>query len=238
MEIFTILREEGRFPMEQAKFYGAEICLAFEYLHKYNIAYRDLKPENLLISKQGHIKITDFGFAKLIAPGEKAWTLCGTPEYLAPEIIQSKGHGPEVDWWAFGVMMYEFLAGYPPFDDDHPFGIYQKILTGKVDWPRHFGNDAKALIVELLKAKHTERYGCLKNGAGDIKNHSFFNGTDWDALFMMRVDDVPYLPELNGDDDVSNFDDYPDSIEKAEVSLSSQDNQKFESFRTLFEKKE
>jgi hypothetical protein len=91
------------------------------------------------------------------------------------------------------------------------------------------------LITELLKAKHTERIGCLKNRAADIKNHGFFNGQDWDALFMMRVDNVPYEPELNGDDDVSNFDDYPDSIEKAEISLSSEDNQKFDKFRNLFE---
>jgi serine/threonine protein kinase len=234
-EVFTILREEGRFTSAQSIFYGAEICLAFEYLHKYSIAYRDLKPENLLISKGGHIKITDFGFAKLIPPGEKAWTLCGTPEYLAPEIIQSKGHGAEVDWWAFGVMLYEFQAGYPPFDDDHPFGIYQKILTGKIEWPRHFSNESRSLITELLKANNTERFGCLKNGADDIKSHKFFAGTDWDAIFMLRVDDIPFEPELNGDDDVSNFDDYPDSIEKAEVTLSSEDNQKFDSFRVLFE---
>ena len=105
-EVFTILREEGRFSSDTSKFYAAEIAMAFEYLHSYHIVYRDLKPENLLISAQGHIKITDFGFSKLIQPGEKAWTLCGTPEYLAPEIIQSKGHSIEVDWWAFGIILY------------------------------------------------------------------------------------------------------------------------------------
>jgi protein kinase X len=233
-EVFTILREEGRFSMDTSRFYAAEIALAFEYLHSYHIVYRDLKPENLLISAQGHIKITDFGFSKLIQPGEKAWTLCGTPEYLAPEIIQSKGHSIEVDWWAFGIILYEFLCGYPPFYDEHPFGIYQKILTGSIEWPRHFSVQATGLLTELLKPNITERIGCLKNAAEDVKRHAFFEGCDWDAIFNLRVENIPTVPELNGDDDCSMFDDYPDSVEVAEVALSQEDNQKFDAFRVLF----
>jgi serine/threonine protein kinase len=111
-------------------FYAGEILLALEYLHSLDTVYRDLKPENLLLTHKGHVKITDFGFAKKIE--DRTWTLCGTPEYLAPEIITSKGHGKAVDWWAFGILVYEMLAGYPPFFDDNPFGIYEKILAGRL----------------------------------------------------------------------------------------------------------
>jgi serine/threonine protein kinase len=133
-ELFSHLRREVKFSNEASRFYAAEIALAFEYLHTFNIAYRDLKPENLLLSAKGHIKITDFGFAKQI--DDRSYTLCGTPEYLAPEIIQSKGHNKGVDWWAIGILIYEMLAGFPPFYDENPYGIYQKILAGKIEWPK------------------------------------------------------------------------------------------------------
>lgn len=112
-ELFSHLRKAGKFPNDVAKFYAAEVILAFEYIHSMDILYRDLKPENLLLDVGGHIKITDFGFAKKVP--ERTFTLCGTPEYLAPEIIQSKGHGKAVDWWALGILTYEMLVGYPPF---------------------------------------------------------------------------------------------------------------------------
>lgn len=133
-EVFTRLRADGRFSNDASRFYAAEIILAFEYLHSSSTVYRDLKPENLLFTQRGHIKITDFGFAKVLH--DKTFTLCGTPEYLAPEIIQSRGHGLAVDWWALGVLIYEMIAGYPPFFDETTFGIYQKILAGYVEYPR------------------------------------------------------------------------------------------------------
>ena len=119
-EFFTHLRKAGRFPNDTAKFYAAQVSLAFEYLHNCTIIYRDLKPENLLLDSDGHCKVTDFGFAKKVE--YRTWTLCGTPEYLAPEIILSKGHGKSVDWWATGILCYEMLAGYPPFYDEDPLG--------------------------------------------------------------------------------------------------------------------
>ena len=112
-ELFSHLRKAGRFDNAQARHYAAQIVLAFDHLHQRNTIYRDLKPENLLLDAEGHVKVTDFGFAKRVEG--RTWTLSGTPEYLAPEIIQSKGHGKAVDWWALGILIFEMLAGYPPF---------------------------------------------------------------------------------------------------------------------------
>ena len=134
----------------------------FEYLHSKNIIYRDLKPENILIDKSGYLKLTDFGFAK-ICEG-RTYTLCGTPEYLAPEILLNKGHGKPVDWWTFGVLTYEMIAGIDPFNDEDPMLIYQKILKGKLKFPSSFDSNAKSLVKHLLEADLSKRYGNLKGG--------------------------------------------------------------------------
>lgn len=226
-ELFSQLRKVGRFSNETSRFYAAEIILALDYLHQQNICYRDLKPENLLIDKDGHIKITDFGFAKVVQ--DRTWTLCGTPEYLAPEIIQSKGHGKAVDWWALGILVYEMLAGYPPFYDENPFGIYQKILAGKVEFPRHFDPNAKDLIKKLLTADRTKRFGCLKNGAEDIKKHKWFKGLDWEKCFERKIK-PPYVPAYRAPNDTSNFDKYPDSAEDLSPPLMGKDKEAFRDF--------
>lgn len=159
-ELFTLLRREGRFANDVALFFASEILLAFDYLHAMDIAYRDLKPENLLIDRQGHVKITDFGFAKEVR--DKTYTLCGTPEYLAPEIIQSKGHNKNVDWWALGVLVFEMVAGYPPFYDDNPMGIYQKIMDGYYEFPPHIEPKARDLVKSFLCADRSLRLGFAK----------------------------------------------------------------------------
>ncbi|KAJ1980043.1 cAMP-dependent protein kinase catalytic subunit [Dimargaris verticillata] len=207
-ELFTHLRKAGRFPNDVTRFYAAEIVLAIEYLHNKDIIYRDLKPENLLLSTEGHIKITDFGFSKKVE--DRTWTLCGTPEYLAPEIIQSKGHGKAVDWWALGILIFEMLAGYPPFFDDNPFGIYEKILSGKIAFPSHFDPSAKDLIRRLLTADRTKRLGNLKDGPADIKRHRWFQAVDWDALLTCKVS-APIVPSYRHLGDTSNFDRYPEA---------------------------
>ena len=144
-ELFTLLRAKNTFPIDQAKFYIAHIITIFEYLHSKNIVYRDLKPENILINKNGYLKLTDFGFAKLL-DNEKTYALCGTPEYLAPVILLNKGHGKAVDWWTMGILLFEMLLGIDPFSDEDPVRTYQKIVKGKVHFPKDINKDAKSLI--------------------------------------------------------------------------------------------
>jgi len=229
-ELFSHLRREGRFTDDHGRYYAAEIVLAFAYMHSLNVVYRDLKPENLLISPTGHMKITDFGFAKKIE--DKTWTLCGTPEYLAPEIIQSKGHGKAVDWWALGILCFEMLAGYPPFYDENPFGIYQKILQGKVEFPRQFDQKAKDIIKRLLTNAKDKRLGNMKKGADDIKNHKWFAKTDWDATFSCSLP-APFIPDVSGENDTHNFDPYPDSVDDLATNLSQKDKDRFVAFDSL-----
>ena len=208
-ELFSLLRSKGSFPVSQTKFYIAHIITIFEYLHSKNIVYRDLKPENILINKNGYLKLTDFGFAKILE-NEKTYTLCGTPEYLAPEIILNKGHGKAVDWWTLGILLYEMLVGIDPFSDDDPMKTYQKILKGKINFPKTINKDAKSLIKHLLTQDTTKRFGCLKNGVKDILNHRFFEGFDWKNFVYLSMP-APYKPEIKSDDDTSNFEKYPES---------------------------
>ena len=208
-ELFTLLRTKRTFPIPQARFYIAHIITIFEYLHSKNIVYRDLKPENILINKNGYLKLTDFGFAKQLE-NEKTYTLCGTPEYLAPEIILNKGHGKAVDWWTLGILLYEMLVGIDPFSDDDPMKTYQKILKGKINFPKTINKDAKSLIKHLLTQDTSKRFGCLKSGVKDILNHRFFEGFDWKNFVYLSMP-APYIPNVKSDDDTSNFEKYPES---------------------------
>ncbi|KAJ3070139.1 hypothetical protein HDU98_006821 [Podochytrium sp. JEL0797] len=211
-ELFTYLRNMDKLDNEAAKFYAAEVVLAFEYLHSADVVYRDLKPENLLIDTNGHIRVTDFGFAKHLN-GQLTHTLCGTPDYLAPEVvsvpdgIQSRGYGKAVDWWALGILIYEMIAGHPPFFDDDPFRLYEKIVACRLAFPPFMHPLAKDLIRKLLTPDLSRRYGNLRDGALDIKLHPWFQGVDWDAVWELKVE-PPYVPDVGGVDDTSHFDEY------------------------------
>ncbi|KAM5181404.1 cAMP-dependent protein kinase catalytic subunit PRKX [Mantella aurantiaca] len=226
-ELFSYLRNMGRFNNSTGLFYSSEIICAIEYLHSKEIVYRDLKPENILLDREGHIKLTDFGFAKKLS--DRTWTLCGTPEYLAPEVIQSKGHGRAVDWWALGILIFEMLSGFPPFFDDNPFGIYQKILAGKIDFPRHLDLYVKDLIKKLLVVDRTRRLGNMKNGAEDVKRHRWFRSIDWDVVPQRKLK-PPIMPKVSHEGDTSNFEAYPEDDWNKAPPVPPKDLEMFKNF--------
>jgi serine/threonine protein kinase len=175
-------------------------------MHSLDIVYRDLKPENLLINENGFLKITDFGFAKHLTG--RTYTLCGTPDYLAPEIVSSMGHGKGVDWWTLGILIYEMIASIPPFYDEVPLKTYNKIMHGTLTFPSYFTKEAVSLVRKLLHRKPTKRLGVVKGGASLIKSHPWFSPEiDWADLYNMKGKG-PIIPEIKDSMDLSNFDDY------------------------------
>jgi serine/threonine protein kinase len=194
--------------------------MIFQYLHSLNIIYRDLKPENILIDLNGYIKLTDFGFSKYIK--DRTYTLCGTPGYMAPEIISNKGHGKSVDWWAVGILIYEMNAGIDPFNDEDPIFLFQKILKAKINFPLSFDSNAKSLVKHLCKLDLGERYGNLKGGVEDIKKHRFFNEINWDMLISYKLK-APYIPIESDNPNISNRLLTLDSIEQVPCVKFSED---------------
>ena len=195
--------------------------LAIEYLHKLGLVYRDLKPENILIDCNGFVKITDFGFCKPLK--DRTYTLCGTPEYIAPEIVQSKGYGQSVDWWSFGILIYEFASGYSPFSCGNPnhMEMMERIVAGKYKVPSGFSNDLKSLVQNLLQSDLSKRFGNLKNGVEDIKSHVWFKPINWDAIYSQKAQ-PPFVPKVSGPGDFSQFDKYD------EIKLSVSNIDKYE----------
>lgn len=204
-ELFHHLQKEGKFSVERSRFYAAELLSALECLHEFNIVYRDLKPENILLDWTGHIALCDFGLCKLnMAQGKKTNTFCGTPEYLAPEILLSQGYGKEVDWWTFGILLYEMLTGLPAFYDSDTAKMYQKILKAPIDFKADMPESVVDLLSKLLERDPIKRLGSVK-GANEIKCHPFFSVIDWDKLIKRQY--VPeFRPEVSSLNDTSNFD--------------------------------
>ncbi|XP_048061534.1 cGMP-dependent protein kinase 1a isoform X2 [Megalobrama amblycephala] len=213
-ELWTILRDRGNFDDSTTRFYTACVVEAFAYLHSKGIIYRDLKPENLILDHRGYAKLVDFGFAKKIGFGKKTWTFCGTPEYVAPEIILNKGHDISADYWSLGILMYELLTGSPPFSGPDPMKTYNIILRGidMIEFPKKITKNAGNLIKKLCRDTPSERLGNLKNGVKDIQKHKWFEGFNWDGLRKGTLT-PPIIPNVTSSTDTSNFDSFPEDSE-------------------------
>ncbi len=201
-ELYHYLSEGGRFGEERARFYAAEIVSALGYLHTHGIVYRDLKPENLILDSAGHIRIADFGLSKEGVEGDTITSICGTPEYLAPEILRKRPYGMAVDWWSLGTLLYEMIAGLPPFYDRNRPVMYKKILEAPLVPPADMSPEALDLCSKMLVREPTARLGY--RGAEEIKAHPFFKGIDWAALERREVT-PPWTPRVSDEMDTRNI---------------------------------
>ena len=205
------------------------MVLAIAHLHQNNIIYRDLKPENVLIDKDGYIKITDFGLSKQnILDNFGATSFCGTPEYLAPEIIENKGHGKAVDWWSLGAITYEMLTGLPPFYSKDRDKLFKNIRSGLIRYPPYLSKDAVSLLQAFFIKDPDKRLGSGPNGLNDIKAHPFFKNLDWDAIFKKKIK-PPFIPKISSDFDTKYIDSEftnctPSDSYNAGESLENSDN--------------
>ncbi|KAL7634948.1 UNVERIFIED_CONTAM: hypothetical protein RMT77_015346 [Armadillidium vulgare] len=205
-ELFMHLEREGIFMEETTCFYLGEITLALEHLHSQGIIYRDLKPENVLLNAEGHLKLTDFGLCKeKVQDDVVTHTFCGTIEYMAPEILTRTGHGKAVDWWSLGALLYDMLTGAPPFTAENRKLTIEKILRGKLNPPPYMTPDSRDLARKLLRRQVSQRLGSGPEDAKAIKKHPFFKQIDWELLLQRKLE-PPFKPTLKGDDDVSQFD--------------------------------
>ncbi|KAI3385553.1 hypothetical protein SNEBB_008533 [Seison nebaliae] len=192
-DLFHYLRKEVRFKEQKSRFYAAQVFLAFDYLHTRHIVYRDLKPENIMIDSDGYLKIVDFGFAKEVQG--RTWTLCGTPDYLAPEIIQNKPYNKAVDWWAFGILVWEMCQGEPPFSGSNHMELYENIVKCEPHYPSRFSSELKDLLKNIVIVDTTKRYGCLRRGSEDIRAHAWFKDVHWKTIYN-RQEKAPYVPRI------------------------------------------
>merc|ERR1719403_433888 len=197
-DLFTRLSKEVMFTEEDVKFYLAELALALNHLHSVGIIYRDLKPENILLDSSGHIAVTDFGLCKE-GVEEKAFSFCGTVEYMAPEVVNRRGHDFSADWWSFGVLMYEMLTGRLPFQGEDRKQTMNQILKAKLGMPTFLSPEAQSLLRALFKRNPTNRLGSGPNGIEDIKAHTFFSSIDWEQLVKKSVS-PPFQPTVVADD--------------------------------------
>uniref|UniRef100_A0A1B6L1S0 Protein kinase C n=1 Tax=Graphocephala atropunctata TaxID=36148 RepID=A0A1B6L1S0_9HEMI len=205
--MFQIQRAR-KFDEPRARFYAAEVTLALQFLHKHGVVYRDLKLDNILLDNEGHCKLADFGMCKEgIFDGVTTTTFCGTPDYIAPEILQELDYGPSVDWWALGVLMYEMMAGQPPFEADNEDDLFESILHDDVLYPVWLTKDAVSILKGFMTKNPVKRLGCVGSGNPEaaIRAHAFFKEMDWDALESRKVK-PPFKPKIKNKKDALNFD--------------------------------
>jgi len=209
-EMFDILTKYGPFTVEATRFYTAEIINGLEYMHSLNIIHRDMKPENLILNQQMHLKITDFGTARILENGtdmikdnsdiqrrQSKQTFCGTANYVSPEVLNNAPCKNGSDLWALGCIIFQFLTGYHAFSGDSDYLIFQKILNRRIDFPDNFPSDAKSLVEELLHINPDDRLGARPGGYAELKAHPFFNGIDWNTLHLQtppRIKPLSAMP--------------------------------------------
>ena len=193
------------FNNERTKFYAIEIVLALEELHANNMVYRDLKPENILLDAKGHVKLIDFGLSKIFdTENDKAFTICGTPQYLAPEILEKKGYNKAVDWWSLGCVMYEMLTGRLPFAIKRGGKINLDTYKRPVKYPESLKNDTKDFLQQLLINNPDDRLGSGPDGSKNVKKHPFFKGVNWLEAKQKKLK-PPFIPKLKNDTDLRYF---------------------------------
>ncbi|KAF9534539.1 protein kinase C1 [Crepidotus variabilis] len=226
--------QRKQFSLRQAKFYAAEVLLALEYFHANGIIYRDLKLDNILLTLDGHVKVADYGLCKEeMWYGQTTSTFCGTPEFMAPEILLEQRYGRAVDWWAFGVLTYEMLLGQSPFRGEDEDEIFDAILEDEPLYPITMPRDAVSILQKLLTRDPNRRLGSGKDDAEEIKKQPFFKDTNWDDVVNKRIP-PPYFPTINGSADTSNFDEEftreQPTLTPVHGQLSARDQQEFNGF--------
>ncbi|KAJ1911696.1 Serine/threonine kinase [Tieghemiomyces parasiticus] len=226
--------QRQNFSERRAKFYAAEVLLALEYFHRNNIVYRDLKLDNILLAADGHVKVVDYGLCKeRMGFGSTTNTFCGTPEFMAPEILLEQRYGRAVDWWAFGVLIYEMLLGQPPFRGDTEDEIFDSILDEEVLYPINMSRDSVSILQRLLTREPAKRLGSGPGDADEIKRHPFFKSINWDDILHKRVT-PPYVPQVKSRLDISNFDEEftreRPVLTPTNTVLDTADQEEFQSF--------
>uniref|UniRef100_A0A8C2D7J4 non-specific serine/threonine protein kinase n=1 Tax=Cyprinus carpio TaxID=7962 RepID=A0A8C2D7J4_CYPCA len=205
-DLFTRLSKEVMFTEEDVKFYLAELALALDHLHSLGIIYRDLKPENILLDEEGHIKVTDFGLSKeAIDHDKRAYSFCGTIEYMAPEVVNRRGHTQSADWWSFGILMFEMLTGSLPFQGKDRKETMALILKAKLGMPQFLSPEVQSLLRALFKRNPSNRLGAGPDGVEEIKRHIFFATVDWNKLYRREIK-PPFKPAVGRPEDTFHFD--------------------------------